>query len=117
MRISDWSSDVCSSDLLRLTPPAPRRLAFPAIRLLAGLKAPEETPARTPWWLLLLRLLIVTLIILALAQPLLNPAARLAGSGPVVLRSEEHTSELQALMRNLYNVFFLKKKTKQKVST
>ncbi|MPZ08655.1 MAG: DUF4159 domain-containing protein [Kiloniellaceae bacterium] len=71
--------------LLRLTPPAPRRMAFPAIRLLAGLKAPEETPARTPWWLLLLRLLIVTLIILALAQPLLNPAARLAGSGPVVL--------------------------------
>jgi hypothetical protein len=71
--------------LLRLTPPAPRRMAFPAIRLLAGLRAPEETPARTPWWLLLLRLLIVTLIILALAQPLLNPAARLAGSGPVVL--------------------------------
>jgi hypothetical protein len=71
--------------LLRLTPPAPRRLSFPAIRLLAGLRAPEETPARTPWWLLLLRLLIVTLIILALAQPLLNPAARLAGSGPVVL--------------------------------
>ncbi|MGF1592482.1 MAG: DUF4159 domain-containing protein [Kiloniellaceae bacterium] len=71
--------------LLRLTPPAPRRMAFPAIRLLAGLKAPEETPARTPWWLLLLRLLIVTLIILALAQPLLNPTARLAGSGPMVL--------------------------------
>ncbi|MGF1629920.1 MAG: DUF4159 domain-containing protein [Kiloniellaceae bacterium] len=71
--------------LLRLTPPAPRRMVFPAIRLLAGLKAPEETPARTPWWLLLLRLLIVTLIILALAQPLLNPTARLAGSGPLVL--------------------------------
>jgi len=71
--------------LLRLTPPAPRRMAFPAIRLLAGLKAPEETPARTPWWLLLLRLLIVTLIILALAQPLLNPQARLGGSGPLVL--------------------------------
>jgi len=71
--------------LLRLTPPAPRRMVFPAIRLLAGLKAPEETPARTPWWLLLLRLLIVTLIILALAQPLLNPAAQLAGNGPLVL--------------------------------
>ena len=71
--------------LLRLTPPAPRRMVFPAIRLLAGLKAPEETPARTPWWLLLLRLLIVTLIILALAQPLLNPQARLGGSGPLVL--------------------------------
>jgi len=71
--------------LLRLTPPAPRRLSFPAIRLLAGLRAPEETPARTPWWLLLLRLLIVTLIILALAQPLLNPQARLGGSGPLLL--------------------------------
>ncbi len=71
--------------LLRLTPPAPRRMAFPAVRLLAGLKVPEETPARTPWWLLLLRLLIVTLIILGLAQPLLNPAAQLSGSGPMVL--------------------------------
>jgi len=71
--------------LLRLTPPAPRRLSFPAIRLLAGLKVPEETPARTPWWLLLLRLLIVTLIILGLAQPLLNPAAQLSGGGPLVL--------------------------------
>ncbi|HIC81436.1 MAG TPA: hypothetical protein EYP07_10800, partial [Kiloniellaceae bacterium] len=56
--------------LLRLTPPAPRRLSFPAIRLLIGLRVPEETPARTPWWLLLLRLLIAALIILGLAQPL-----------------------------------------------
>ena len=71
--------------LLRLTPPAPKRMVFPAVRLLAGLKVPEETPARTPWWLLLLRLLIVALIILGLAQPLLNPAAQLSGSGPLVL--------------------------------
>ena len=71
--------------LLRLTPPAPRRMVFPAVRLLAGLKVAEETPARTPWWLLLLRLLIVALIILGLAQPLLNPAAQLSGSGPLVL--------------------------------
>ncbi|MEO3428456.1 DUF4159 domain-containing protein [Pelagibius sp. CAU 1746] len=71
--------------LLRLTPPAPRRLTFPAVRLLAGLKVPEETPARTPWWLLLLRLFIVALIILGLAQPLLNPAAQLSGSGPMML--------------------------------
>ena len=71
--------------LLRLTPPAPRRLTFPAIRLLTGLRVPEETPARTPWWLLLLRLLIAALIILGLAQPLLNPAAQLSGSGPMIL--------------------------------
>ena len=34
--------------LLRVTPPAPRTERFPAIRLLAGLVAPHETPARTP---------------------------------------------------------------------
>ena len=32
--------------LLRVTPPAPRRLAFPAIRLLLGLDPREETPHR-----------------------------------------------------------------------
>ncbi|HVC56715.1 MAG TPA: BatA domain-containing protein, partial [Stellaceae bacterium] len=71
--------------LLRVTPPAPRRVAFPAIRLLLGLSPREETPARTPWWLILLRTLIAALIVVALAHPVLNPQARLAGSGPVVL--------------------------------
>src|SRR5271168_2956197 len=71
--------------LLRVTPPAPRRIAFPAIRLLLGLAPREETPARTPWWLILLRTVIAALIIIALAHPLLNPQARLAGAGPVVL--------------------------------
>jgi hypothetical protein len=71
--------------LLRVTPPSPRRQAFPAIRLVSGLKAPEETPARTPWWLLLLRMLVAALIILGLSQPLLNPSRGLTGSGPLVL--------------------------------
>jgi len=71
--------------LLRVTPPAPRRLSFPAIRLLLALRPKEETPARTPWWLLLLRLVIAALVILALAHPLLNPSARLAGTGPLIL--------------------------------
>ena len=34
--------------LLRVTPPAPRVQDFPAIRLLAGLRAREQTAARTP---------------------------------------------------------------------
>src|SRR5690625_5227414 len=71
--------------LLRVTPPAPRRQVFPAVRLLLGLRPSEETPARTPWWLLLLRLGIAALIILALAQPILNPAAPWRGGGPLVL--------------------------------
>ncbi len=71
--------------LLRVTPPAPRRALFPAIRLLLQLKPKEETPAQTPLWLLLLRLLIAALVILALAHPLLNPGAQIASTGPVVI--------------------------------
>ena len=71
--------------LLRVTPPAPRRMPFPAIRLLLGLTPREETPARTPWWLILLRTILAALVVLALAHPLLNPQAQLPGSGPVAL--------------------------------
>ncbi len=71
--------------LMRVTPPTPKRIDFPAIRLLFGLQSPEETPAKTPLWLLLLRALVATLIILALANPILNPGARLDGLGTVVL--------------------------------
>src|SRR3546814_3514078 len=38
---------------------------------------------------------------------------QLAKEGHHVIRSEEHTSELQSLMRISYAVFCLKKKTKQ----
>ena len=70
--------------LLRVTPPAPRRIAFPAIRLLLGLIPREETPARTPLWLILLRVTLAALVIVAVAHPLLNPHARLASSGPII---------------------------------
>jgi hypothetical protein len=71
--------------LVRVTPPAPTVVAFPAIRLLAGLRAAEETPARTPLWLILLRMLLASLLILALAHPLLNPSVGLPGRGPLLL--------------------------------
>jgi hypothetical protein len=71
--------------LLRVTPPAPRRLRFPAIRLLFGLNEDEQTPSHTPWWLILLRMVIVTLVILGLAHPLWNAGDRFTASGPVVL--------------------------------
>src|SRR4051794_29633989 len=72
--------------LLRVTPPAPRRLPFPAIRLLLGLQPREETAAHTPLWLILLRMALAAAIILALAHPLLNPSRQLAASGgPLVL--------------------------------
>ena len=71
--------------LIRVTPPAPTIVRFPAIRLLMGLKPAEETPSKTPLWLILLRLAIAALLILGLAHPLLNPTAALPGRGPLVL--------------------------------
>ena len=71
--------------LLRVTPPAPRRIAFPAIRLLLGLTPREETPARTPLWLILLRMALAALVIVAAAHPLLNPQASLALNGPILV--------------------------------
>jgi Domain of unknown function (DUF4159)/Aerotolerance regulator N-terminal len=71
--------------LLRVTPPTPRRIPFPAIRLLSGLVPREVTPARTPLWLILLRMAIAALVIVAAAHPLLNPQALLPGTGPLTL--------------------------------
>jgi hypothetical protein len=71
--------------LIRVTPPAPRSETFPALRFLLGLNPTEETPARTPPWLLALRLLAAGLVIVALARPVTDAGAALAGSGPVLL--------------------------------
>lgn len=72
--------------LLRFTPPKPETVAFPPFRFLLDLISREETPHRTPWWLILLRLLAVTCIIMAVAEPVLNqprPAER--GTGPLLV--------------------------------
>ena len=73
--------------LLRTVPPRPRQVAFPPTRIMVGLETKEKTPAKTPWWLTLIRMLAATLVILALAEPVLNPnrEASLKGTGPVVL--------------------------------
>jgi hypothetical protein len=59
--------------LLRLIPPRPRRIQFPPARMLFDIVPKEETPARTPWWLTLLRLTLAALLIIAAAGPLWNP--------------------------------------------
>lgn len=69
--------------LLRVTPPAPKLLRFPAARFLEGLKPENHTTTHTPWWILLLRLMAAALVIIALARPLLNPQDVLTGTGPV----------------------------------
>ena len=71
--------------LLRITPPAPQQMRFPAVRLLFDLLSKEETPDASPLWLIILRLLAATLLIVALAHPLFNPSAPLSGNGPLVV--------------------------------
>src|SRR3546814_4152811 len=111
MRISDWSSDVCSSDL-----PEPHRqrqrrdLRSDAakggeFRHRAGNAAVvrvDDLPRDAP-----------QVARLRFGE---GGAMEQIGEGRLVqggeLRSEEHTSELQSLMRISYAVFCLKKKTK-----
>ncbi len=73
--------------LLRTTPPAPKRVEFPATRILVGLADKEKQPERTPWWLMLIRLLAAALLILALAEPVLNPVRKstVNGAGPIAI--------------------------------
>ncbi|WP_171054485.1 DUF4159 domain-containing protein [Roseovarius arcticus] len=59
--------------LLRAVPPAPVRRRFPGVALLLGLRDEDSAADRTPWWLLLLRVLALAAVIIAMAGPVLNP--------------------------------------------
>ena len=72
--------------LLRLTPPKPSEEIFPPLKILARLLKREETPQKSPWWLTLLRLTMAGLVVLALAEPILNPQnSKLTGTGPLAI--------------------------------
>src|SRR3546814_4371510 len=105
MRISDWSSDVCSSDLTPAQvaanlgndlPAAPHRTANASLvhklQLGGGLEFTTTFDARYK----------------SAEFKRLNNVA--TSRVPTYARSEEHTSELQSLMRISYAVFCLKKK-------
>ncbi len=71
--------------LLKVSPPLPRRLRFPALRLLLGLRQNDETPAQMPWWLMALRAALAAILLIALAGPLWNAGDRSGATGPLVL--------------------------------
>lgn len=71
--------------LLRATPPSPQQIRFPAFDILRRLQKTPETPHRTPWWLLLMRLLIAGLIIFGLAGPVLNAPPPPTSGGPLIV--------------------------------
>src|SRR3546814_4393459 len=111
MRISDWSSDVCSSDLpaaLRTTRWFADKAAIvqlPSLQSLQLLRAvaSRDGPGAGNG-------------MIGFGDPLLegNAATRGVEGRVRAARSEEHTSELQSLMRISYAVFCLKKKNKKK---
>src|SRR3546814_9440299 len=115
MRISDWSSDVCSSDLtcqiLCAKELAGRRRAI-AVRLRARREQQAAQKVALP-----LGALQEGGLLLGREpgkenmQILGHVEDQVAGAlAPLLQRSEEHTSELQSLMRISYAVFCLKKK-------
>jgi hypothetical protein len=71
--------------LLRVTPPAPREIVFPPVRLLRGLEPKDRTRAQTPWPLLLLRFALAALAALALAGPTWNWTAPMQAGGALLL--------------------------------
>ena len=71
--------------LLRFTPPKPQTVRFPPLRLLLDLLPREEQPDKTPWWLMALRLLLATLVILGISHPLLAPNAGSSVTGEPML--------------------------------
>src|SRR3546814_10555275 len=112
MRISDWSSDVCSSDLLDRHPSdghhRDRHRFFGGFhrrrdRGVMRMGDDLELPAKNTLFLAVTRPALWAGIPIEAAVLLLITSAS-------VLRSEEHTSELQSLMRNSYAVFCLKNK-------
>ena len=71
--------------ILRVMPPRPKSIKFPAFFLLKDLQTDIKTAAHTPWWLLLLRSLIVILFILAMADPVLRLSGGVPGKGAVLI--------------------------------
>ncbi|MBV8061817.1 MAG: BatA domain-containing protein, partial [Alphaproteobacteria bacterium] len=70
---------------LRLLPPVPKRIVFPALRLVRDVMRHVATPAHTPWWLLLLRMATVVTLILGLADPHPAPGIVVQGRGDLLL--------------------------------
>ncbi|MGJ0512212.1 DUF4159 domain-containing protein [Methylocystis sp.] len=71
--------------LLRVTPPRPREIVFPPTKILRELKPDEETPAKTPWWLMALRLALAAALIFAMAGPVWAPSGGVASSAPTLV--------------------------------
>src|SRR3546814_5987374 len=112
MRISDWSSDVCSSDLKIHTiviDPATGLMPHHGRSVAAALELEGDLAKQAAK---VLAGLYNAFLATDAEQIEINPLAVCEGANgdELLVRSEEHTSELQSLMRISYAVFCLKKK-------
>src|SRR3546814_6048344 len=122
MRISDWSSDVCSSNLVAIFPELKREADIMQVLFEHGIPVPKIHGYLVDPPCIVMDSLSGTRDMadapddktrIAIGQDYMSAVARMHSLPvePFVARSEEHTSELQSLMRISYAVFCLKKKT------
>src|SRR3546814_6499023 len=107
MRISDWSSDVCSSDL-----------DFAPVKSWRNQKGSKNNERREKvkvCFQMLFQQLCANFNVAGIMAVPVTSIVSLANQARYT-RSEEHTSELQSLMRSSYTVFCLKKKTKKPIT-
>src|SRR3546814_4883642 len=115
MRISDWSSDVCSSDLWKIELNATSAATYWLSPLASWFQTMTMAMQRAS------PMRIRPVMYSGLSLRKMTASANIS-TGPMIQfwiseiasRSEEHTSELQSLMRISYAVFCLKKKTQEK---
>lgn len=74
--------------LLRAVPPSPNTVRFPGVALLLGLNDKDSQTARTPWWLLLLRLCVISALIVAFSGPILNPKTQEQDATPLIVLAD-----------------------------
>src|SRR3546814_2186003 len=106
MRISDWSSDVCSSDLVPIVTALGARPRSHASVSVADMTLQREWRVGNGGVQIGIGIDAVVIAERVLATPGIVQTN-------LCVRSEEHTSELQSLMRISYAVFCLKKKNDQ----
>ena len=87
--------------LLRAVPPAPIRRRFPGVALLLGLRDEVVQADKTPWWLMLLRMVAIALLIVGFAGPVLNPTLREASAKPLLSLFDGGWSEAQDWARRI----------------
>src|SRR3546814_7845532 len=106
MRISDWSSDVCSSDLYIVSNQTIDKSGALAMNRLLERGLTPQLIVSIPY--AMNASLTVSTLFFSFRSP-----TKLLLRLSFIPRSEEHTSELQSLMRISYDVFCLKKKLTQ----